>query len=184
MLRQFRLLTLALMFGALPAQGQEGNRASQGGAVALAPTAASLVSAHDRLAAEFRRLAEAAIGPTATAEQRQAITRFLRTQIEPRLRKESWSLFPTFDSLVGGGYAVPANLFDLDGVSFLVKEIERTAASGERVAFETRLYALSVALESYFTKVQLLVLPVLKDRLGESALAAVVGELEQGRTRP
>ena len=184
MLRHMRLLTLALVLGAASAQGQEAGRNSSGGAVSLTPTAGSLVSAHDRLAAEFRRLADAAIGPAATTEHRQAITRFLRTKIEPRLRKESWSLFPTFDSIVGGGYAVPANLFDLDGVSYLVKEIERTTATGERAAFETRLYALSVALESYFTKVQLLVVPVLKERLGETALGTIEGELEVGRTRP
>ena len=184
MLRYLKVLTLALVLGAAVAQGQEAGRISSGGAVSLAPTSASLVTAHDRLAAEFRRLAEAAIGPEATAEDREAISRFVRRMIEPRLRKESWSLFPTFDSIVGGGYAVPANLFDLDGVSYLVKEIERTTATGERAAFETRLYALSVALESYFTKVQLLVVPVLKERLGETALGALAGEVEAGRTRP
>ena len=167
--RQIRLLALTLVFGAVAAQGQAGGQTSKGGAVSLTPNAAGLVTTHDGLAAQFRRLTQAATGATAKASDRTALASFVRGKVVPQINQEVAALFPTFDSIVGGGYAVPATLFDLDAVSYLVKELERTAANGDRAAFETRTFALGLSLETYFTKVQLLVLPVLNERLGEAA---------------
>ena len=178
--RQFHLITLALVLGAGAAQAQETGQSTKGGSVALQPSLTSLVATHDDLAAQFRRLAVAATGTAARTADRQALARFLRAAIVPQLKTESYTLFPVFDSLVGGGYAVPATLFDLDAIELLIKEIERTAG-GDRVAFDTRSYALSVALDGYFTKVQLLVLPVLNERLGGAALSGVLNRLQARR---
>jgi hypothetical protein len=165
--RQLQLFTLALVLGAVTAQGQ--GVAQKGGSVSLTPNAAGLVTTHDGLAAQFRRLTQAATGATAKASDRAALASFVRGKVVPQINQEVAVLFPVFDSIVGGGYAVPATLFDLDAVSYLVKELERTAANGDRTAFETRTFALGLSLETYFTKVQLLVLPVLNERLGEAA---------------
>lgn len=180
--RQLYLTTLALVLGAGAAQGQETGQSTKGGSAVLQPSLTFLVATHDDLAAQFRRLAGAATGATAKTADRQALARFVRTAIVPQLKIESVELFTAFDSLVGGGYAVPATLFDLDAIEFLIKEIERTAGGGDRVAFETRSYALSMALDGYFTKVQLLVLPVLNARLGRPALSAALTRLEARRT--
>lgn len=182
--RQLRLLTLALVLGAVAAQGQEVTHDSKGGSVSLTPNAATLVTRHDELAAQFRRLAQAATGSAAHASDREELARFVRGTIVPQLSKEMQVLFPTFDSIVGGGYAVPATLFDLDLVSYLVKELERTATDEDGAAFETRAYALSIALEGYFTKVQLLVLPVLKERLGPKALGVALSLVDVERSKP
>jgi hypothetical protein len=133
--------------------------------VAARPSLTSLRATHDGLAAQFRRFTEAATGAAATSADRQALAQFVRTAIVPQLKLESDELFTPFDSLVGGGYAVPATLFELDAISDLAKEIERTAVSDDRAVFATRSYALRVMLECYFTKVQVLVLPVLNERL-------------------
>jgi hypothetical protein len=178
--QQLHLITLALVIGAGAAQGQ--GQITSGGSAALQPSLVSLRTTHDGLAAQFRRLAAAATGPTAQAADRQALARFVRHTIVPQLQSESFELITAFDSLVGGGYAVPATLFDLDAIGYLIKEIERTAGGGDRITFETRSYALSVALEGYFTKMQLLVLPVLNARLGGPALSTALTRLEARRT--
>lgn len=182
--RQLRLLTLALVFGTVSAQGQGVGQASKGGSVSLTPNAAALVTTHDGLAAQFRRLTQAATGSTAKASDRDALARFVRAKVVPQITQEVIVLFPTFDSIVGGGYAVPATLFDTDVVSYLVKELERTAANRDRAAFETRSFALGLSLENYFTKVQLLVLPVLNERLGATALGATLNRLDWDRATP
>lgn len=183
--RQLPLIALALVIGAGTTRGQgAGQHSTRGGSVALKPSLTSLVATHDGLAAEFRRLTVAATGAAAKSADRQALARFVGKAVVPQLTTESFVLFTTFDSLVGGGYAVPATLFDLDAISLLVQEIERTAGAGDRIAFESRNYALSVALEGYFTKVQLLVLPVLHARLSGAALSAVATRLEVERTTP
>jgi hypothetical protein len=176
--RQMSRMALALMLGAATAQAQgDSKHVTKGGSVALKPALSSLVSTHDELAAQFRRLAESATGAAARSADREALARFVRTAVVPQLTRESVTLFTAFDSLVGGGYAVPATLFDLDAISFLVKEVERTAG-GDRITFETRAYALSWALDGYFTKVQLLVLPVLRARLTGSALTTIETRVE------
>lgn len=182
--RQFRLIALVLVLGAGIAAQATGQQASSGGSVALTPSLVSLVATHDGLAEQFRRLALAATGAGAKTPDRQALARFVRKAVVPLLTTESFVLFTAFDSVVGGGYAVPATLFDLDAISFLVKEVERTASGGDRVTFETRTYALSVALDGYFTKVHQLVLPVLNTRLSGTALSAVVNRLEAERATP
>lgn len=178
--QRFQFITLTLVLGAAVAQGQGvGQQSTAGGSVALKPSVTTIVSTHDGLAAEYRRLTDAATGTAAKATDRHALAHFLRAAIAPQLQAESFELFTAFDSVVGGGYAVPATLFDLDAIGFLVKEIERTASGEDRTTFATRSYALSVALEGYFTKVQLLVLPVLKDRLSGPALEAVLARVER-----
>lgn len=164
------VLALAGVVSGLRAQT---SRSSNGGSVALRAGVASLVTAHDSLAARFRRLVTSATAPGASPSARQAVVTFVRAEIEPQLSRESIALFPTFDSIIGGGYAVPATLLDLDGIAFLAQEVARTAGAS-RGDFEARLYALSSALESYFTKTDLLVLPVLHERLGSVALTAVL----------
>ena len=180
--RQLYLISLALVLGAGAAQAQEAGQSTKGGSVALQPSLTSLVATQDKLAAQFRRLAVAATGTSAQAAERRALARFLRTAVVPQLTVEGLELFTAFDSLVGGGYAVPATLFDLDAIEFLIKEIERTAGHSDRVAFNERAYALSVALDGYFTKVQLLVLPVLNARVGGTALSTALTRLEARRT--
>lgn len=183
--RQLRILALTLVLSAGAAQAQEySKQIAKGGAVALQPSIVSLAETHEGLAAQFRRLGETATGATARAADRQALVRFVRTAIVPQLKIESVVLFTAFDSIVGGGYAVPATLFDLDAINSLVKETERTTGDSARYAFNERTYALSIALEGYFTKVELLVLPVLNQRLSGQALSAVFSRLETGRSTP
>jgi hypothetical protein len=146
----------------------------------LQPSLTAVAATHDELAAKFRRLAGAAIEVTASTAARLSLATFVRKNIMPRLDTESMVLFPAFDSIIGGGYAVPANLFELDGIAFLVQEVERTAAYGAE--FGARVYALSHALEGYFTKTELLVLPVLKDRLSAGQLQAVITDLTERNT--
>jgi len=177
--RHTLILGLALVFGAGNARAQAG-QSTRGGSVARSLT--SLVATHDDLAVRFRRLASAAINAHSTATERAALGRFVRAEILSRLTVEASVLYPAFDSIIGGGYAVPATLFDLDGIWFLVKEIERTASASDRIEFVSRAYALSTALETYFTKTQLLVLPVLEQRLNAAGLNAVVTRLEQPNT--
>jgi hypothetical protein len=171
-------ITLALAIGAGGALAQGAQQGTKGGSVALTASLATLVTEHDVLAAEFRRVVAAASSARATGTERAAVGRFVRTAVVPQLEIESVVLYPAFDSIVGGGYAVPANLFDLDAIAFLVKEAERTA-TGARAEFDARVYALSTALETYFTKTQLLVLPVLNDRLSGTGLASVVARLAE-----
>lgn len=168
-------LALAITAGGASGQGAK-NQSTKGGSVALSASLAAVVTTHDGLAAQFRRLAAAATATSASARERQAVSRFVRASVVPQLETESVVLYPVFDSVIGGGYAVAANLFDLDAIGFLVKESERTA-SGGRADFDARLYALSTALETYFTKTQLLVLPVLNDRLSGAELASVLARL-------
>jgi hypothetical protein len=182
--RHTLVIGLALVFAAGIARAQ-GGHSTKGGSIAVARTASltDLVASHDDLSARFRRLASAATNPTSTAVERQAFGRFIRADILSRLATEVSVLYPAFDSLVAGGYAVPATLFDLDGISFLTKEVERTATGNDRVEFVSRAYALSVALESYFTKTELLVLPVLEERLDVARLNGVVNLLERRAVR-
>ena len=183
--RQLHLITLALVLGAGTALAQgDGQQSTRGGSVALKPSLTPLVASHDALAERYRGLTAAATGATAKAADRQALARFVRTAIVPRLTIESFTLFTAFDSIVGGGYAVPATLFDLDAIALLVKEIEHVAGAGDRIAFETRNHALSWALDGYFTKVHQLVLPVLNSRLSGTALSAVVHRLDAERATP
>ena len=172
---------LALVLGAGVARAQSG-QTTLGGSVARTAHFTSLVATHDDLAVRFRRLAQAAINSHSTTIERQALGRFIQSDIVPRLKVESVALYTAFDSIVGGGYAVPATLFDLDAIAFLVKEVDRTA-TGDRAEFAARVYALSAALESYFTKTQLLVLPVLEERLNAAGVNAVLARLE-GRNTP
>jgi hypothetical protein len=182
--RQLGTITLVAILGAtaLPAQGarERGGK----GVVAVAPTLATLVETHDGLASRFRQLSAAATRAGAPRAARRSLASFVRAEIVPQLEIESVVLYPVFDSIAGGGYAVPATLFDLDAIGFLVKEIERTAGTADRAAFEARAYALSHALEAYFTKLQLLVVPVLHERLGEPALRTMLARLETGRNHP
>jgi hypothetical protein len=178
--RQLGVVTLALVLSAGTARGQGDSRqATNGHWGAAKPGPMSLVDTHDGLAAQFRRLADAATGASATSADRQAFARFVRAAVVPQLKVESVTLFTVFDSLVGGGYAVPATLFDLDAIGYLVKDVERSASGKDRVAFETRAYALGWALDGYFTKVQLLVLPVLRTRLSGDALSAIEARFEE-----
>lgn len=175
-MKHLPLLALALTLGAASGGAQRG---TAGGSVALQPSLESLPALHDELAAEFRRLADAATAASATARERVALARFVRQTIVPRLKTESFALITAFDSVVGGGYAVPATLFDLDAIGFLVREIERTAGGGSPATFNERAYALSVGLEGYFTKMDVLVLPVLRQRLTGQPLSAVVERLDR-----
>jgi hypothetical protein len=184
MFRHLRLLTLTLVLSAVSAQGQGVGQSSKGGSVSLAPNASALVTKHDDLAAQYRRLTQAAIGTNGKASDREALVRFVRSRVLPQITQEVLVLIPTFDSLVGGGYAVPATLFDLDGVSYLVKELERNPANLDRAKFETLTFALGLAFENYFTKVELLVLPVLNKQLGATALSAALSRLDWNRATP
>lgn len=176
--RHLSLLTAALTVAALAAAGASAQRVSAGGSVDVRPGLAFLVDTHDSLAAQFRRLADAATAPGAVTAERQALARFVRGAISPVLQRESFELMPVFDSVVGGGYAVPATLLDLDGIAFLVRELERTAGGSDRVSFNERAYALSIALEGHYTKVDLLIVPVLRDRLSPVGLRALAARLE------
>jgi hypothetical protein len=182
--RHTLIIGLALVLTAGIARAQ-GGHSTKGGSIAVVrtPTLTALVASHDDLSARFRRLATAAINPTSTAVERQAFGRFVRSDVLSRLSTEVSVLYPTFDSLVGGGYAVPAVLFDVDGISFLTKEVERTASGSDRVEFVSRAYALSAALESYFTKTELLVLPVLEERLDLVRLNEVFNSVERRAIR-
>jgi hypothetical protein len=163
----------------------QGGHSIKGGSVAVARTATltALVATHDDLSARFRRLASAAVNPTSTAVERQAFGRFVRAEVFPQLSSEVSVLYPAFDSVLAGGYAVPAALFDLDGVSFLTKEVERTATGKDHAEFVARAFALSTALEAYFTKTELLVLPVLEEKLDIARLHEVVTQLERRTNR-
>jgi len=182
--RHTLVIGLALVVTAGIARAQ-GGHSTTGGSIAIVrgPTLTALVASHDDLSARFRRLASAATNPTSTAVERQAFGRFIRSEVLSRLSTEVSVLYPAFDSVVGGGYAVPATLFDLDGISFLTKEVERTATGNDRVEFVSRAYALSTALETYFTKTELLVLPVLEERLDLVRLNEVVTSVERRTIR-
>jgi hypothetical protein len=170
-------IALALAVGAGSALSQGAQRQStRGGSVELGSSLAALTTTHDGLAARFRQLGAKATAANATVTDRQALARFVRAEVVPHLEIESVALFPAFDSIIGGGYAVPATLFDLDAISFLIQEVERTATVSA-VDFGARVYALSSALETYFTKTQLLVLPVLHERLKGPALDTVLARL-------
>jgi len=169
---RYILLALALLVGAASARGQ-GTQFARGGALIVRPSLAYTATTLDRLAIDYRRLAATATAPYATTVERQALARFVRAEIVPQLKVDIAGLYVTFDSLVGGAYAVPATLFDLDAIDLLSKDVARSAKSDNREAFNARTYALSTALEGYFAKTQLLVLPMVNDRLNGTALISV-----------
>jgi short subunit dehydrogenase-like uncharacterized protein len=154
---------------------------ANGSETAARATLAPVYDAHERLAARFQNLRNSATGSEATAKERQDFVRFLKGQVLLQLDREGVVLYPVFDSLTNGGYATPAALFDGGGISRLVKELENPIASGDRVEFKATSYALAIALESYFTKTEFLVLPVVHQLLNEVGIRALLARLESVR---
>ncbi len=156
------LMALALLAGAGSVHAQGAELAQRAGA--SQPNYVSLVTTLDGLAAQYRGLAATATGVNATTADRRALAKFVRLEIVPQLKTDIVDLYTTFDSLVGGGYAVPATLVDLDAIDALSKEVAATALTRNRAQFDVRAYALSQLLDNYFAKTQMLVLPFVIER--------------------
>lgn len=141
--------------------------------IALAP----VYDAHARLATRFRSLWGDAIAERATTHDRVTFLRFLSAELLPHLDREGAVLYPVFDSLTAGGYAAPAALFDRQTIGRLVRELGDTPASRDTSEFKARSYAIAVSLETYFTKIEFLVLPVVHRELSEHRLRALLARL-------
>jgi hypothetical protein len=176
-------MALALLTGAGGRQEEiAAQNSADGSGTAARATLAPVYDAHERLATRFQNLRNAATGSEATLKERQDFVRFINSEVLLQLDREGTVLYPAFDSLTNGGYATTAALFDGSGISRLVKQLEDSIASGDRVEFKATSYALAVALESYFTKTEFLVLPVVHQRLSEVGIRALLARLESVRS--
>ena len=173
---RFTFIALALLAGAGSARGQ-GAQFMPGGAVVVRPSLAYVAANLDSLSIQYRQFAATAAGPFATLADRQAYARFVRSAIVPQLKVDIAGLYVTFDSLGGGAFAVPAALFDLETIDLISKDVERSAGSDTRELFNARAYALNAVLQGYFAKTQLLVLPMVADRLTKAALISAAPHL-------
>jgi hypothetical protein len=169
MLTRYTVIAWALVIGAGSAHAQAVSF-KQGGAVVIRPSLAYIAATRDTLSDQYQQIAATAAARYATAADRQAFARFVRTAIMPQLRGDVAELYVTFDSLGGGGYAVPSALFDLETIDVLSKDVERSAATDTRDVFNARAFALNAVLQGFFAKTQLLVFPLVHDRQTKAAL--------------
>jgi hypothetical protein len=148
------------------------------------PSAIALLGAeHDRLIAEFGRLRDGSLARSATIRVRREFVQFLKTDLLPYLHGSGVVLYVAADSVAKiGGYATVAALFEREAIARQVDEISKAAGASDSDAFRSRTAALGALLDNYFTKEQLLILPILGQRLSESELRALIGQVAAART--
>ncbi|HEX9705189.1 MAG TPA: hypothetical protein VGA20_08090 [Gemmatimonadales bacterium] len=171
-------VTLALFAGIGDAQQQAlarypGAEALAGARVTFAP----VFAAHEQIATRFRSVWDAAIAPRATVTDRVSFLGFVRFELIAQLDREGSVLYPVFDSLTDGVYATTAALLDRQAIGRLFQELGDSASYRDLTEFKARSFALAAVLESYFTKTELLVLPVVREKLSESGIQALLARL-------
>lgn len=174
MLKYTLTAAVALALWAGSANAQNG---SDNGVLAARATLGPIFDSHEDLATRFRTLRTAAIAPRADVHDRVSFLRFLHAEVLAQLDREGTVLYPVFDSLTSGVYATTAALFDRQAIGRLVNEIGDSVAYRDPTEFKARSYAIAVALESYFTKTEFLVLPVVHQRLGAPGIRALLARL-------
>ncbi len=148
------------------------------------PSAIALLGAeHERLNTEFARLRDGALAASATIRARREFVRFLRGDLLPYLHGSGVVLYVVADS-VGriGGYATVAALFEREAIAREVEELGKAAGGSNSGAFRSHTAVLAALLDNYFTKEQLLILPILGQRLSEAELRALIGQVAVART--
>jgi hypothetical protein len=160
---------------------------------------ATVYDAHEQMAVRFHDSWTAAIHSRAGVTERGALIDMLREEVLPELYREGIMLYPAFDSLTNGTYASTAALYDRGTIARLVNELgavhQRIASRPQGVwsalvnfrqtfrdvvEFQALSHAVAVALESYYTKTDLWVLPALHQLPGGRAVLAQITP----RTRP
>ena len=142
----------------------------------------SLAAAQEQLAARFRPLILHAVAPAATREDRVALVRFLRSEVLPYIVSEGEVVYPLVDSIAGSaGYATVGAVLDHDAIGRFVDELDAQAASANATGFVYPAYALAGVLDTYFAKDQLLVQPILENRLSASDMQALVARMQAQR---
>ncbi|HEX9704818.1 MAG TPA: hypothetical protein VGA20_06195 [Gemmatimonadales bacterium] len=179
-MRQWLVLsvTLALMGGIGEAQQQALARYPSADALAGARvTFAPVFAAHEQIATRFRSLWGDAVVPRATVTDRVSFLGFLRFELIAQLDREGRVLYPVFDSLTDGTYATTAALLDRQAIGRLIEELGGREAYRDLGGFKAKSHAVAVALETYFTKTEFLVLPVVRENLSESGIRALLARL-------
>jgi hypothetical protein len=165
---------LALGTAGQPAAAQT---SADNSVIAARATLGPIFDSHEDLATRFRTLRTAAIAPRADVHDRVSFLRFLHAEVLAQLDREGTALYPVFDSLTNGVYATTAALFDRQAIGRLVNELGDSVAYRDPTEFKARSYAIAVSLESYFTKTEFLVLPVVHQQLGTPGIRALLARL-------
>jgi hypothetical protein len=148
------------------------------------PSAIAVLGAeHDRLNTEYARLRDGSLARSATVRVRREFVEFLKADLLPYLHGSGVVLYVAADSVAKiGGYATVAALFEREAIARQVDEIGKAAGESSSDAFRSHTAALGALLENYFTKEQLLILPILGQRLSEGELRALIGQVAVART--
>jgi len=142
------------------------------------PAGLTVSEVHSRLWVRFNDLWTNVRVSGAAAEQRRTLVRFIKRDVLQQLDREAATIYPVFDSVSAGGFATKAARFDGQMINRLANELEADVNSRERTLFGERGYALAIALESYFTKTDQLVWPVIQAQLSPLAMQTLVARIE------
>jgi hypothetical protein len=94
-------------------------------------------------------------GPLLTAEyaHRAALVRFLRTELVPYLANERTVVYPVADVVLSRSHNLTAAaISDSRAIEGFVERLDATARFPDGRAFRDNAYALSIAVDNYFTK--------------------------------